>query len=491
MSEENKYKFYSAADIEKYHKGLLSSKEMNELEKAALDDPFLADALEGYGKVPVSSASDMEELEKKLEARVSGAKVVPISRGLSINRFLKVAAVVVFVSAAALAIYKFGFEKENAPLATKIEKQKSPATPIVTDTNNNSSPIVDKNITTGIGTTQQERKKTESNWATSSDAVSSYNVSPSTVTDKDATSKSVYKVDDGAVVSQRPVDTVKTFGNFKTEAEQKPVANSINEVVISDAERKQKKSVNKKVNQSQPSAVMAPAGYYDKSNVRKDSSIGVGNEQLKNNTVAANYFRGRVTDNYNNALPFANISNIKDNVGTYADAQGNFILISSDSVLNVRVKSVGFIPDTVALQSISGYNYNWLASKDQNLANYNKVVLKEDNVQGIVLGGKRAEKIPSPQQNIQVEESEPADGWSNYNLYVANNIKVPDQAKESQLHHEVKLSFEVNNFGEPVDIKVENSNCKECNQEAIRLLKEGPKWKPKKKKSRVTLTIPF
>jgi hypothetical protein len=128
----------------------------------------------------------------------------------------------------------------------------------------------------------------------------------------------------------------------------------------------------------------------------------------------------------------------------------------------------------------------------QGELSYNKVVLKEDKVQGVVLGGRRQGAIPSPQENVQVEESEPADGWSNYNIYMANNIKVPEEIKQKTLQQEVKLSFEINKLGEPVNIKVEKSNCKECAEEAIRLVKEGPKWKPKKKKkSRVTLTIPF
>ena len=41
---------YSATDIQKYLKGELSAREMHELEKAALEDPFLADALEGIGQ---------------------------------------------------------------------------------------------------------------------------------------------------------------------------------------------------------------------------------------------------------------------------------------------------------------------------------------------------------------------------------------------------------------------------------------------------------
>jgi hypothetical protein len=47
-------------------------------------------------------------------------------------------------------------------------------------------------------------------------------------------------------------------------------------------------------------------------------------------------------------------------------------------------------------------------------------------------------------------------------------------------------------LGEPVNIKVEKSLCKECDEEAKRLIRQGPKWKLKKKKNnRVTVTVPF
>jgi hypothetical protein len=47
---------YTAADIEKYWKGNLSSAEMHAMEKAAMDDPFLADGRE-YEKATVHSES--------------------------------------------------------------------------------------------------------------------------------------------------------------------------------------------------------------------------------------------------------------------------------------------------------------------------------------------------------------------------------------------------------------------------------------------------
>jgi TonB family protein len=54
-------------DIEKYLKGELSPKEMHELEKRALSDPFLADALEGAASVDHHDFSkDVEELNRKI-----------------------------------------------------------------------------------------------------------------------------------------------------------------------------------------------------------------------------------------------------------------------------------------------------------------------------------------------------------------------------------------------------------------------------------------
>jgi TonB family protein len=89
-----------------------------------------------------------------------------------------------------------------------------------------------------------------------------------------------------------------------------------------------------------------------------------------------------------------------------------------------------------------------------------------------------------------IEELEPADGWSSYNEYLAKSLKEPDLAKEKNTHGEVELSFEVNSTGEPINIKVVRSLGKAFDEEAIRLLKEGPKWK-KKSRNKGKVTIRF
>lgn len=57
----------------------MTAAEMHAMEKAALEDPFLADAMEGLESAPVAAIqSDLQMLSKKLEQRVTPAKVVPM-----------------------------------------------------------------------------------------------------------------------------------------------------------------------------------------------------------------------------------------------------------------------------------------------------------------------------------------------------------------------------------------------------------------------------
>ena len=78
MKDNSNHITYSAADIEKYWKGQLSAAEQHAMEKAALEDPFLADAMEGYeapaAAIPAIVAGDITELEKRLADRVAEKK---------------------------------------------------------------------------------------------------------------------------------------------------------------------------------------------------------------------------------------------------------------------------------------------------------------------------------------------------------------------------------------------------------------------------------
>jgi hypothetical protein len=66
---KNHSKTWSDAEIRMYLNGELSPREMHALERAALDDPFLADALEGFNTIPTPEG-DIDQLRSRLAARV-------------------------------------------------------------------------------------------------------------------------------------------------------------------------------------------------------------------------------------------------------------------------------------------------------------------------------------------------------------------------------------------------------------------------------------
>jgi TonB family protein len=457
MSEEKKYRSYTAIDIEKYHKGLLSASEMHDLERAALDDPFLADALEGYGAVPVNASADVSELEKKLEERISGAKIVPIRKKRPAFVWLRAAVAIIFIAGAGLFIYQFGFRNSTREVA-KIDEKKLP-----------------ENIPSS-GTVTDSVKMIPTETKTNDVAVNS----------KNKTTRKTTRFESSANSNADFATTTRTdsFKNLQSNQAAGLTVAPLSKDVAANEERIKAPEVKKEVqNKSSLEEVFAKA--YDK---KADDSVSFYNYK-KNNAVVlrklnkqvappTNYFRGRVVDTSYNPLPFANVTNTRDNVGTYADAKGYFTLISPDSILNVQVYSNGFVQNNnVQLRN--------------NLLN-NQVVMQEDkSFQGLVLSQKSFNTNRSPEANMKFEEPEPADGWYNYDTYIVNNIKTPEDVKAKRATGDVQVSFDVNKNGDPTNIKVEKSLCQKCDEEAIRLIKEGPKWKRKGKKSRVTVTVPF
>ena len=57
------------SQIEKYLAGKLDARAMHDLERRALDDPFLADAIEGYQQAKGKQRKNLAELSARLQNR--------------------------------------------------------------------------------------------------------------------------------------------------------------------------------------------------------------------------------------------------------------------------------------------------------------------------------------------------------------------------------------------------------------------------------------
>lgn len=480
MATDNNIKNFTAADIERYHKGVLSSKEMHDLEKAAMDDPFLADALEGYAVAGVNAAGDISDLRKRLSQKTGGAKVIAMNTAPRNSfKILRAAVVVGFIAGAGLLIYQLGFNNKKEDIA-KVEKRTG-ADSKPADTAKNSTVADPSAITSSPvdGIKKEDPKET----------VPSVTSETPGITKEEAKTTGGIETDPG---SGNPVVTGKTAPGDVTI---KPTSSSIQtgppvKVLITDnkdfgvtsdkaiEKREDAEAKNKLKTKDADKEVARDEGIlYDRATT---ASRKAENNRYYNNT---NIFRGRVTDGDNNGVPFANVTNVQDNnAGTYTDARGYFNLTYPDTVLTVQVRSIGFENNNVQLRNSLPSNQVVLQDDRKSLS---EVTLSKQKVNAHVPARNRDD-------NMKLETPEPADGWENYNTYVLNNLEIPDDVRNKQTASgEVLVSFEVDKNGEPTSIKIEKSLCSKCDKEAIRLVKEGPKWKRNAKKGRTTVTISF
>ncbi len=459
MSEKKNIATFTGVDIEKYHRGQLSSKEMHALEKAALEDPFLADALEGYSATGVNAADDLADLSHRISQRLEEkeqAPIVPI--GKKTNLWWRIAAMFVLIAGAAWIVYLTGGTGNKSEIA-QVTKPTHTTTPSIKEE------AASSHRDTAISTFKQEDKKGKA----ADERIASE------ITTQHTTTKE-------HIISSKKDDAKSVLpGNPPTATA--PARNVAEEEVIVKKQVPESSTSTADMTLSKKEEVAKLDNNYrqQKADVQQEDRRAFAQNRLRQqSTSQVNVFRGQITDTKNNALPFASITNQGDNVGTYSDANGYFILTSPDTTLQVQVRSVGFENNDLQLRN--------------TLVNNQVVLMPDQNVKEILIGRSQANSSRSRSSTMVLEEPEPADGWVKYDTYLANNLNVPEsyQQRSVQTNNEVELSFEVDKLGNPINFKVEKSLCNSCDKEAIRLIKEGPKWKPKKKKnSRTRVVVPF
>ncbi len=123
-------KQYNQDDIRRYVEGKMSAAEMHGIEKAALDDPFLADAIDGYStaiqhsgssEVMISRQGLQEEFNERIKK--SERKQAPV---INIKWWQAVAAAAIIITAGVLG-YQSYKDKKADPVLSLNEKTVSAA----------------------------------------------------------------------------------------------------------------------------------------------------------------------------------------------------------------------------------------------------------------------------------------------------------------------------------------------------------------------------
>src|SRR6188474_3382695 len=91
---------YTFEDIQRYLQGKMSAAEMHAVEKAALQDPFLADAIEGYNEVDLNTAKQhLNEINAGLFTEKQKPRVIAFNKK---TQWLSIAAMIIVIAGIAL-----------------------------------------------------------------------------------------------------------------------------------------------------------------------------------------------------------------------------------------------------------------------------------------------------------------------------------------------------------------------------------------------------
>jgi protein TonB len=82
----------------------------------------------------------------------------------------------------------------------------------------------------------------------------------------------------------------------------------------------------------------------------------------------------------------------------------------------------------------------------------------------------------------------PPGGMSGWNKYLSENLKYPTQARRMGVEGSVILVFVINTDGSIQDVEVLRGIGGGCDEEAIKIVKNAPKWEPGKQRGRAVRT---
>jgi protein TonB len=96
------------------------------------------------------------------------------------------------------------------------------------------------------------------------------------------------------------------------------------------------------------------------------------------------------------------------------------------------------------------------------------------------------EEMEEEAQIFMVVESmpEPPGGIAAFYGYLNENIKYPQMAKESGIQGTVYVTFVVEKNGSITDVRVLRGIGGGCDEEAVRVVKNSPKWSPGKQRGK-------
>jgi len=438
MAEQNKYTEYTLADIERYLKGQMNAREMHDIELAALQDPFLSDAIEGYNAASFpKSYAHLNEIEAMLTGQKEQARVIVMpekKRG-----WINIAAGFILLAGAGTAFWLLnGHNNKADALVAQQEVAGAQAQVQAADTTRplaQATPL-QKAVTEykAVNDAAKSKKAKPVNSVVLADANSSGDLSPSVprVNATDSTAV-VYNLN-ASTESKQPLSPnvdKEYFLKDSTKIDANAIAGRVNGLVVNNATDNNLYS-----NVASPKGPLTPNTQLNKQfdgnlnkafDVQTDSVHSAGRQGF-----ATNFREKNKTEQLKRAAqPSANTP-----------------------ITNLQVTltpSPTF--DTVAVTYLNNKNYSRKLVADSSLF--------------------------------------PQGGWESFRDYVYRKLHKEIDTTEALAYGDVEVEFTVDELGNARNLKITKSLNKQSDAEAIELVRQWPGWIAGKKQKKGKVVIQF
>ena len=411
-----------------YIRGLRKGKEAHRLEKESMQDPFLADAMDGYNQVEGNHEQRIEKLRMQVSAHSAKKK-----NTYAITWSIAACLIIGFGISSYFLFLKKSMTDEvfiaEESVSTKLAEPAAPPTPAIPAT-----PTVP-------ATPQKEIALATTKVKTDSTPISE-------ITARQADKKDmIAKIQTTSQPQGAPVAAV-------------PMMEEVSEETAALQE------------------VVATIDTFESESDKKMKMAKVATILPQNNMI-----KGRVTDEKGEPLIGASVTYKGTNIGTITNMNGEFSLVKKDDKKRLTAEYIGYDPVEIRVDT----SRTMLIAMNENKQALNEVVV-------VGYGAKKNKKSTTAGNVVTVKEQakkeitpQPVIGKRSYQKYLKENLVRPTDDNCKDIKGEVVLSFFVDEEGKPQNITVTHGLCEFADKEAIRLVKEGPKWTSGKLPARVTV----
>lgn len=422
-------------DIEKYLKGELSPADRYRLEKLALDDPFLAEALEGAGEISAKDFHhDLNQIHSTLDKRIA-------EKGKGGSGWywpMRIAASVLLLICSSYLVYFFITNDAANDLALNETKDTTPVEKEV-------QPLLSDSITPA----QPIEEKTEST-VSKNPALKKINPqqqpTPLAKTDRTENDKAVEEAEDQAIDAISQAEQVTGIAaSEKPPTEASPLRSEESKITSKPEE----------TNRAKKMAVPQGATTPQQGNLRNGFMADKADHRL---------IKGKVIDVEDGSpLPGVNVLVKGTSTGTMTDLDGNYQIRIEDTDHALVFSFIGLETKEEKIDGRSQLD----VQLEQDVSELSEVV---------VTGYGYSENDIFTNTLSDYVQAEPEGGFKAYKIYLEDNLHYPIQAIENKVQGKVTVRFDISPTGVISDFQVTKGIGFGCDEEAIRLIRQGPKW---------------